>query len=721
MSSTSPSSRPIVGRAVATMVWSSAASSIATMMPPMMARISRWLSGPGARRRRSNTPLAVLPAMTLDDGPVHPHLNSRVQFGRGNVDNPDQPDFRGTAGADRRGGGAAVRGGALCRGAYGRHRGRGVGREADPLPLFPAQGAAVRRGPRADPDAASDRDRGHPGRAGARGAAASPDDRPDPDPGRPARPGDPGLRDGKLAIGGRQPAGSAAGLPQPSRRDRQHRRRRRSRRRFRAGRSGPGGARDSRFGADGGPRPDRRSRAIRCRRRPLHQRFAGGRGAVPPSRAGGDLRSLRMKRLTALVLFLAAVAGLAYWVHTHHNGNLYAAWSQTAAAVRSLAGGQTREAANPNSAPTPAAGARQGRGRNPGEAPRVAVVTAVAESVDLPITRSSVGWVEPDATVTVRARIDGQVVEQKVRDGDVVKAGDVLFRIDDREIQAQIARDEAMLAKDQATLARTQADVRRVEELLSKGSASRQQFDVVTADSKVAAANVAADQATLQADRIKLDYTVIKAPIAGRVGVVRVTPGNLVRANDTGDGLVTITQLKPLRISFSLPERELDLVRAALARNGAAPVRAYASGATQASATGKLFFVDSAVDTLSGTVTAKAMFDNEGDQLWPGQYVRIEVDLGVRPNVITVPLVAVSPGQGGSFAFVVKADGTVERRKVEIADSRNEIAVIASGIRPGEKVVIEGQARLSDGSPVVEKPAPGGPAAGGTDRTAQAQ
>ena len=428
-----------------------------------------------------------------------------------------------------------------------------------------------------------------------------------------------------------------------------------------------------------------------------------------------------MKRLIALVLFLAAVAGLAYWVHTHHNGNLYAAWSQTAAAVRSLAGGQAPDAANPNSAPTPAAGARQGRGRNQGEAARVAVVTAVAESVDLPITRSSVGWVEPDATVTVRARIDGQVVEQKVRDGEVVKAGDVLFRIDDREIQAQIARDEAMLAKDQATLARTQADVRRVEELLSKGSASRQQFDVVTADSKVAAANVAADQATLQADRIKLDYTVIKAPIAGRVGVVRVTPGNLVRANDTGDGLVTITQLKPLRISFSLPERELDLVRAALARNGAAPVRAYASGATQASATGKLFFVNSAVDTLSGTVTAKAMFDNEGDQLWPGQYVRIEVDLGARPNVTTVPLVAVSPGQGGTFAFVVKADGTVERRKVEIADSRNEIAVIASGIRPGEKVVIEGQARLSDGSPVVEKPAPGAPAAAGTDRTAQAQ
>ena len=444
-----------------------------------------------------------------------------------------------------------------------------------------------------------------------------------------------------------------------------------------------------------------------------------------------------MKRLVALVLFVAALAGLGWWVHTHHNGNLHGAWSEAVAAVKGLAGGEPpRQAADANAiakgqdpAPAGASGAgSRGAGAAPGrrgregggEAPRVAVVTAVAQSVDMPVTRTSVGWVEPDAIVTVRARIDGQVIEQKVRDGEVVKAGDVLFRLDDREIQAQIARDEAMLARDQATLAKTQADVRRVQELLSRGSASQQQFDVVNAESKVAAANVAADQATLQADRIKLDYTVIKAPIAGRVGVVRVTPGNLVRANDTGDGLLTITQLKPLRVSFSLPERELDLVRTALARKGQAPVRAYSSGSTEAVATGKLFFVDSAVDALSGTVTAKAMFDNEGDQLWPGQYVRIEVDLGVRPNVTTIPLVAVSPGQGGSFAFVVKSDGTVERRKVEIADTRNEIAAVASGIQPGEKVVVEGQARLRDGSPIVEKPAPGTPGAA-TDRTAQAQ
>jgi membrane fusion protein, multidrug efflux system len=424
-----------------------------------------------------------------------------------------------------------------------------------------------------------------------------------------------------------------------------------------------------------------------------------------------------MKRLVALVLFVAAAAGLGYWVHTHHAGNPYAAWSRLVGSLRG-AGGEAQQGATATSSGSTAP--EVPRGRAQGREPRVAVVTAVAKTVDLPLMRASVGWMEPVATVTVRARIDGQVMEQRVRDGEMVKEGDVLFRLDDREIQAQIARDEAMLVRNQATLAKTQADVRRVQELLSKGSASQQQFDVVNADSKVAAANVAADQATLQADRIRLDYTTIKAPISGRVGVVRVTPGNLVRANDAGDGLVTITQLKPLRVSFSLPERELDLLRAALARKDAAPVRAYASGSAEAIATGRLFFVDSAVDTLSGTVTAKAIFDNEDGKLWAGQYVRVETDLGVRPNVTTVPLVAIQHGQGGSFAFVVKPDGTVERRKVEIADTLNDMAAVASGIRPGEKVVIEGQARLRDGSSVVEKAAPMS-VAGETDRTAKAE
>ena len=360
-----------------------------------------------------------------------------------------------------------------------------------------------------------------------------------------------------------------------------------------------------------------------------------------------------MKRFAFLVVVVAALAGAFYWVRTRYDGDVSLAWVSLRSSALALVGQAPRTDSAPGAAP---ASGQAGRPGGQGQNPRIPVVTAMAQNADLPITRASVGWVEPIATVTIRARIEGEMVERRVQDGQIVKEGDVLFRLDDREIQAQIARDEATLVKDQATATKTQNDIRRIGELLGKGAASQQQFDVVTADSKVAAANVAADQASLQADRIKLGYTVMRAPISGRVGVVRVTEGNLVRANDSGDGLVTITQMQPLRVSFTLPERDLDLLRAALARKEPTSVRAYAGNDTEPLATGRLNFVDSAVDTLSGTVTAKALFDNKDGRLWPGQYVRVEVDLGMRPDVTTAPLVAVQPSQDGPFVFVVKPD-----------------------------------------------------------------
>jgi len=421
-----------------------------------------------------------------------------------------------------------------------------------------------------------------------------------------------------------------------------------------------------------------------------------------------------MKRLVFLAVVLAALAGGYSWVRTRYDGDAPRAWASLQASALALVG------------KTPAAegGGASGQGGARGAAgaqnPRVPVITAVAQGKDLPVTRTSVGSIEPIATVTVRARIEGVMVEQRVRDGQMVKEGDILFRLDDREIQAQITRDEAALAKDQAMLAKTQNDVRRVQELLGKGATSQQQFDVVTADSKVAAANVAADQAALQTDRIKLGYTTIAAPIPGRVGVVRVTPGNLIRSNDSGDGLVTITQMQPLRASFTLPERDLDLLRAALARKEPAPVRVYAGASDETLATGQLIFVDSTVDTLSGTVTAKALFDNRDGRLWPGQYVRVALDLGLRPNVTTAPLVAVQPSQDGPFVFVVKPDMTVERRPVEVAEARGSVAAFASGLKPTEKVVVEGQQRLKNGMTVIEKTPQASSADMGTSRTAQA-
>jgi membrane fusion protein, multidrug efflux system len=408
-----------------------------------------------------------------------------------------------------------------------------------------------------------------------------------------------------------------------------------------------------------------------------------------------------MKRAILLTLFLALAASLAYFVQERHNGDIRAAWTQVVLDGAALLGRPADRSA-PQTAQAGSRGGRDAAGGR-GDAPRVAVVSAVAQTEDLPITLTSIGWIEPIATVTVRARTDGQVMEKHAQDGQMVNAGDLLFRLDDREIQAQIAHDEAALARDNANQAKAEADLKRTEQLLSKNIASQVQVEQYSADAKVAAANVAADKAALEADRIRLEYATVRAPISGRLGVVRVTEGNLVRGNDnTGDGLVTITQMKPLRVSFSLPERNLDLLRAALDRKEAAPVRVYASGTDRILATGALTFVDSAVDQTSGTINAKATFPNEDGRLWPGQYVRVSLDVGKRPNATTVPLVAIQPGQDSTFAYVVNPEKVIERRTVEVTARLGDVAVVGAGIKPGEHVVVEGQLRLRDGSRVNE-------------------
>jgi multidrug efflux system membrane fusion protein len=421
-----------------------------------------------------------------------------------------------------------------------------------------------------------------------------------------------------------------------------------------------------------------------------------------------------MKRAVLLTLFLALAAAAAYWVQGQHKGNLQEAWADALTRVglnASVAPEKTAQATGDASARrSENQGGRRGgqgsqgnAGGGRGDGPRIAVVSAVAETKDLRIALSSVGWVEPIAIVTLRARIDSQILEQHAEDGQTVKRGDVLFRLDDREIQAQIARDQASLTRDLANQSKAEADLKRTQELLAKSIASQVQAEQYAADAKVAAANVAADRATLEADQIKFDYATVKAPISGRLGIIHFTEGNLVRGNDnTGDGLVTITQMKPLRVSFSLPDRNLDMLRAALSRKDPAPVRVYPSGSDQPLATGTLSFIDSSVDHSSGTITAKATFSNEDGRLWPGQYVRVEVDADTRNNATTVPLVAVQPGQDSSFAYVVNADKVVERRKVEVAARIGDVAAISSGIKPGEHVVVEGQMRLSDGSRVNE-------------------
>ncbi len=331
--------------------------------------------------------------------------------------------------------------------------------------------------------------------------------------------------------------------------------------------------------------------------------------------------------------------------------------------------------------------------------PVIPVATAAAEEGAFPVRRRSIGLLESPAVVVVRSRIDSQMLEKHVTDGQLVRKGDLLFTLDDRELKATIARNEAQLAKDEAALQRANADLNRTEELLAKNVAARQQLDEKVADAKAAEATVAADKAQLDNDRVRLGYTKITAPITGRIGTIRVTPGNLVSSSDT-QGLVTITQIRPIRVSFTLPERDLAALRAAARSKQPPAVRVYAAGNSKPLATGELDFVDSSVDPATGTIMAKATFANQDFSLWPGMYVDVEVDLATRPDTISVPTVALQTSQKGPFVFVVKPDSTAEMRVVETGGIVEDRTAIREGLKAGERVVVEGQLRLANGARV---------------------
>jgi multidrug efflux system membrane fusion protein len=249
-------------------------------------------------------------------------------------------------------------------------------------------------------------------------------------------------------------------------------------------------------------------------------------------------------------------------------------------------------------------------------------------------------------------------------------------------------------------VAQKRADLARQKSLVDKGAGTQQALDQATADEAVATATVKADEATLALDRVRLGYTTITAPISGRLGAITATPGNAVRANDASNNLVTVTELAPIRVTFTLPERDLTLLQEAAKAQTPAKVTAFASGTREELATGDLSFIDSAVDIPSGTVSVKALFANEPHRLWPGQYVDVVIQLGMMPSSVTVPSVALQEGQKGPFVYVAKADDTVEARPVKVASNENGVVAIASGLAQDERVVTEGQSRLSPGAKI---------------------
>ena len=345
---------------------------------------------------------------------------------------------------------------------------------------------------------------------------------------------------------------------------------------------------------------------------------------------------------------------------------------------------------------------QQGSPGNPNAKPAVPVRVAEVKTATMPIKRRTIGWVEPIATVEVKSRIDSAIMEQRVTEGQFVEIGDVLFVLDDRASKAVLAREQATLLKDQALLDRANADLERARALVAKQTVSRQSLDQAMSEARAAEAAVAADRAIIEASKLILAYNIIKAPISGRLGAIPVTPGNLVGENDA-TALVTITQMKPIRVTFTLPDRDLDQLRAALQRHPPALVHVYTKGTTLARAEGHLNFIDSSVDVGSGTITAKAEFPNDQLELWPGQYFDVEIELGQQAETPAIPTVALQVGQDGLFVFVVKDDNTVEMRTVTTAGTGSDMTAIADGLKAGERVVIDGQHQLSPGTTVSVK------------------
>ncbi|MER9949077.1 efflux RND transporter periplasmic adaptor subunit [Mesorhizobium sp. M0047] len=394
-----------------------------------------------------------------------------------------------------------------------------------------------------------------------------------------------------------------------------------------------------------------------------------------------------------------------------------AAWlylsPDTLSRVQQLTGAKQVAAADKPATDKPTAGDKSAGGGS--GARSASILSAVASTADFPIRRYAIGFVSSPAVVSINARVSSQIVSIDVKDGQMVRVGDVLFSLDDRALKAQLAKDQAALAKDQAMLASSQSDLQRAKDLVAKQAGTQQTYDQAVAAAKAAAATVDADKATIDADNVQLGFATITAPIAGRLGAVNVTVGDLVTTSNgnssTATPLVTITQMDPLQVNFNLPESNLALLHKALANPQQGAVTLTKDGDPTPIGKGTLDFVDSSVDTASGTIATRASIPNADLSLWPGQYVNVVLDAGIMPRMTSVPTVAVQPSQKGPFVYVVNPDNTVEMRPVQVALTEGENSAISQGLKSGEKVVTEGQTKLKDGAAVHEGNAAAGAAA----------
>ncbi len=342
-------------------------------------------------------------------------------------------------------------------------------------------------------------------------------------------------------------------------------------------------------------------------------------------------------------------------------------------------------------------GEKQGSGPPPREAVPVAV--APVERKAVPDKVDAVGAVEPSAAVGVKTQVGGILREVLFREGQEVRAGDLLFRIDPLPFEAALRQAQANLARDMAQLTNARKELARAADLAAKGMVAQAEHDAARAAASALEAAAEADQAAVESARLQLSYTAISAPIDGRTGSLSVNAGNLVTAGADAP-LVTINRLDPAYVAFSVPEQILPRLLAAQARGA---VRVIAAAEGRPPLEGALTFIENQVDRATGTIRLRASFSNRDRLLWPGSFVRVELVLSVREDAVVIPSVAVQMGQKGNFVFILGADQTVEVRPVKISRMLDAETVVESGLSAGERVVVDGMLRITAGSRVAPR------------------
>ena len=335
--------------------------------------------------------------------------------------------------------------------------------------------------------------------------------------------------------------------------------------------------------------------------------------------------------------------------------------------------------------------------KRPAGPPAIPVTVATVTQQSIPVGIQSIGNVEAFSTVAVKARVDGQIVEVGFKEGQEVRQGSVLFRIDPRPYEAAFRQAEATHLRDTGQREQARSQERRYLELLQKNFVSKEAYAQIRTNAETAEAVAQASKAALDSATLNLEYCTIRSPIDGYPGRIQIQKGNLVKANDTNP-LVVVNQVHPIYVSFSVPEQQLRAVRS---YKSAGPLAVEAAAPNDdRKAIGTLSFVDNAVDASTGTIKLRGQFQNKDNALWPGQFVNVSVRLYEQKGALVVPTQAVQTGPAGQFVFVVRGDMTAEVRKVSVDRTDCDNAVIASGLKAGEKVVTQGQLRIIPGAKV---------------------